>query len=84
MPLQSHKPIMRTQTTKDRGADEVVIWRREKLAQSGLPLSLAARLAQDSRYDLHGLIELLEQGCPPDLAIRILAPLEGDETAWLP
>ena len=83
MPLQSHKPIVRPQTTKDRGADEVVIWRREKLAKSGLPLSLAARLAQDSRYDLHGLIELLEQGCPPDLAIRILAPLEGDETAWL-
>ena len=83
MPLQSHTPIVRTQTTKDRGADEVVIWRREKLAQSGLPLSLAARLARDSRYDLHALIELLEQGCPPDLAIRILAPLEGDETAWL-
>ena len=83
MPLQSHTPIVRTQTTKDRGADEVVIWRREKLAHSGLPLSLAARLARDSRYDLHALIELLEQGCPPDLAIRILAPLEGDETAWL-
>ena len=83
MPLQSHKPIVRTQTTKDRGADEVVIWRREKLAQSGLPLSLAARLARDSRYDLHALIDLLEQGCPPDLATRILAPVEGDETAWL-
>jgi hypothetical protein len=84
MPLQSHKPIVRTQTTKDRGADQVVIWRREKLAQSGLPLSLAARLAQDSRYDLHALIELLGQGCSPDLAIRILAPIEGDEKAWLP
>jgi len=81
MPLESHKPILQTQTTEDRGADEVVIWRREKLAQSGLPLSLAARLAQDSRYDLHALIELLEQGCPPDLAIRILAPLEGGDTA---
>jgi hypothetical protein len=81
MPLQSHKPILQTQTTKDRGADEVVIWRREKLAQSGFPLSLAARLAQDSRYDLHALIELLEHGCSPEVAIRILAPLEGDETA---
>jgi hypothetical protein len=81
MPLQSHKPILQMQTTKDRGADEVVIWRREKLAQSGFPLSLAARLAKDSRYDLHALIELLEHGCPPEVAIRILAPLEGDETA---
>jgi hypothetical protein len=81
MPLQRHKPIVRTQTTKDRGADQVVIWRREQLAQSGLPLSLAARLAQDSRYDLHALIELIERGCPAELAIRILAPLEGDDTA---
>jgi hypothetical protein len=80
MPLQSHKPMLQMQTTKDRG-DEVVIWRREKLAQSGFPLSLAARLAQDSRYDLHALIELLEHGCPPEVAIRILAPLEADETA---
>jgi hypothetical protein len=81
MPLQGHKPIVRTQTTKDRGADQVVTWRREQLAQSGLPLSLAARLAQDPRYDLHAMIDLLERGSPPELAIRILAPLEGDDTA---
>jgi hypothetical protein len=81
MPLQGHKPSVRTETTQDRGADQVVIWRREKLAQSGLPLSLASRLAQDPRYDLHALVELLERGSPPELAIRILAPLEGDDTA---
>jgi hypothetical protein len=80
MPFQGHKPIVRTQTSKDRGAAQVVTWRREQLAQSGLPLSLAARLAQDSRYDLHALTDLLERGSPPGLAIRILAPLEGDDT----
>ena len=80
MPLQGHKPIVRTQTTRDRGADQVVTWRCDQLVQSGLPLSLAARLAQDPRYDLHTLIDLLERGSPPDLAIRILAPLEGDDT----
>jgi hypothetical protein len=37
----------------------------------------ALALAQDSRYDLHALIELVERDCPPRLAIRILAPLEG-------
>jgi hypothetical protein len=79
MPLQGHKPIVRTQTTKDGGADQVVTWRREQLAQSGLPLSLAARLAQDPRYDLHALTDLLERGSPPALAVRILAPLEGDD-----
>jgi hypothetical protein len=80
MPLQGHKPIVRTQTLKGRGADQVVIWRRERLAQSGVPLSLAARLAQDARYDLHALIELLERGSAPELAVRILAPLESDDT----
>jgi hypothetical protein len=81
MALQGHKPIVRTQTTKDRAADQVVIWRRERLAQSGLPLSLAARLAEDARYDLHELMELLERGSAPELAVRILAPLESDDTA---
>jgi hypothetical protein len=81
MPLQGHKPIVRTQTTRDRGADQVVTWRCDQLVQSGLPLSLAARLAQDARYDLHELIELLERGSAPELAVRILAPLESDDTA---
>jgi hypothetical protein len=81
MPLQGHKPIVRTQTTQNRGADQVVIWRREQLAQSGLPLSLAARLAQDARYDLHALIELIERGCPPHLAVRIGTPLDAEVAA---
>jgi hypothetical protein len=72
---------MRTQTTQDVGVDRVVVWRREQLVQSGLPLPLAARLAKDTRYDLHALIGLVERGCPPRLAVRILAPLEGGEAA---
>lgn len=72
---------MRTQTTQSPGVDQVVLWRREQLVQSGLPLPLAARLAKDNRYDLHALIELLERGCPAELAIRILAPLEGGDAA---
>jgi hypothetical protein len=54
--------------------DDVVGWRCEQLLQSGFPPPLAARAAADSRYDLHRLIELYERGCPPDLALRILAP----------
>ena len=46
----------------------------------GFALPLAARLAARTRgYDLHALIELVERGCPPELAVRILAPL--DESA---
>lgn len=71
---------MRTTTADERAARDVVRWRREQLAASGFPLRLAARLAKDARYDLHALIELVERGCPPGLAGRILAPLV-EETA---
>jgi hypothetical protein len=57
----------------DRG---VAAWRREQLFRSGFANGLATRLAADGRYDLHALIELVERGCPPELAIRILAPLD--------
>ncbi len=64
----------------ERAVDQVVRWRREQLTVSGFPAALAAGLAGDTRYDLHALIELCERGCAPELAVRILAPLE-EETA---
>jgi hypothetical protein len=70
--------------TKTRGArrvDEVVRWRREQLAEAGFSLPLAARVANDARYDLHTLIELVERGCPTELAARILAPLNQEPDA---
>jgi hypothetical protein len=60
---------------------EVVRWRREQLTESGFPLTLAARLAEDGRYDLHALIELVERGCRPELAARIVAPLDDEVAA---
>jgi hypothetical protein len=56
--------------------EQVVAWRREQLAAAGFSLPLAARVAGDPRYDLHALIELVERGCDPELAVRIFAPLE--------
>jgi hypothetical protein len=53
----------------------VTSWRRDRLVEAGFALPLASRLARDSRYDLHELIQLVEHGCPPELALRILAPL---------
>ena len=59
------------------GADrQVVAWRREQLLAAAFPAELADALAGDSRVDLHTLIELVERGCDPILAARILAPLE--------
>jgi hypothetical protein len=49
-------------------------WRAQQLRAAGFDPALARRLALDSRYDVHALIELVERGCPPPLAARILAP----------
>jgi len=54
----------------------IVAWRRGQLAAAGFSTPLATELAGDARFDLHALIELTERGCTPELAIRILAPLE--------
>ena len=69
------------QTTTHETGGEVDRWRRDQLVASGFPPPLAARLAGDSRYDLHALIELAERGCRPDLAVRILAPDTGERVA---
>jgi hypothetical protein len=58
----------------------VLAWRRDQLLQSGFPPTEASRLAADSRFDLHALIELVDRGCPPPLAVRIAAPLEEMRT----
>ncbi|MFL5925754.1 MAG: hypothetical protein ACJ77E_02315 [Gaiellaceae bacterium] len=63
-------------TTVGAEGDAVRNWRREQLCASGFGSALAAEVAGDERYDLHLLIELVERGCPPDLAARILGPLE--------
>ena len=67
---------MHTQTTREHGERGVLEWRREQLLETGFPAPLAATIAEDPRYDLHALIELVERGCPPALAGRILAPLD--------
>jgi hypothetical protein len=64
-------------TSRQPERDEVISWRRSQLQLAGLPLPLAARVANDGQYDLHRLIELVEGGCPPELALRILAPLDN-------
>ena len=56
-------------------------WRRSQLTAAGFSLPLAARIAADPRYDVHALIELTERGCAPELAVRILAPLEAEDSA---
>lgn len=57
---------------------DVTGWRRARLERAGFDGRLAQLLA-DGSVDLHALIELVEQGCPPHLAARIMAPLEAED-----
>ena len=65
-------------TVSDRIVFEsVVAWRARRLREAGFDDRLAAAVARDQRRDLHALLELVERGCPPELALRILAPLDA-------
>jgi hypothetical protein len=52
-------------------------WRRARLVRAGLPTARAASLASDVRIDLDELLKLIDAGCPPELAARIVAPLDA-------
>jgi hypothetical protein len=47
-------------------------WRAEELERAGYEPRAAGRLAVRHDVDLHAAVDLLERGCPPDLALRIL------------
>jgi hypothetical protein len=65
----------------DRGATEIVAWRRARLRRAGFGAELAEQLSRECGVDLHALLELVERGCPPVFAARILAPLEHERRA---
>ena len=66
------KPI-RTEPGAPRAAlDE---WRRRRLIAAGFDSQLAVELA-NGEADLHELLVLVDRGCPPQLAARILAPID--------
>jgi hypothetical protein len=52
--------------------ERVERWRAEELVRAGYEPTGAAELAARSDVDLHGAIDLLERGCPPDVALAIL------------
>jgi hypothetical protein len=62
-----------------RRVDERVLWRARRLLSAGFPPDLARRLARSDRVDLHELLSLVDRGCPPHVAARILAPLDDDD-----
>ena len=61
----------------------VVEWRRQRLIAAGFAPGPAADLARGHDVDLHALLDLIDRGCPPPLAARILAPLDlGPAERW--
>ncbi len=52
--------------------DRINRWRAEELERAGYDRRTAAKLAGRHDVDLHHAVELVERGCPPELAADIL------------
>jgi hypothetical protein len=65
----------RPRSPSRRGSEGLREWRVRRLRAAGFSFVLAAKLADDCGVDLHALLELMDRGCPPELAARIMAPL---------
>jgi hypothetical protein len=50
----------------------VVRWRAETLVHAGFAPPAAVNLAAAKHVDLHAAVGLVERGCPPETALRIL------------
>ena len=57
---------------------QVVSWRLEQLLAAGFEPKLAEDVARECGVDLHQLLELVGRGSAPELAARILAPLDDE------
>jgi hypothetical protein len=53
-------------------SERVERWRAGELMRAGFDPSTAVELAASVDVDLHTAIDMLERGCPADLAVRIL------------
>jgi hypothetical protein len=51
------------------------------LLAAGFPAALAAEVVRGRDVDLHALLGLVDRGCPPELAVRIMEPLD-DGPGW--
>jgi hypothetical protein len=47
-------------------------WRRQELERAGYPADVAEELAIRHDVDLHAAVDLVERGCPHEIAARIL------------
>jgi hypothetical protein len=52
--------------------ERVERWRMDELLRVGFDVEFATLLAAEPGVDLHAAVDMVEHGCPPDLAARIL------------
>ena len=60
------------ETYVETEAERVERWRMEELLRVGFDVEFASLLACEPGVDLHAAMDMVERGCPPDLAARIL------------
>jgi hypothetical protein len=58
--------------TQDTEREKIERWRAGELQRAGYDASDAALLAGRADVDLHHAIDLLRNGCSPELALQIL------------
>jgi hypothetical protein len=64
---------MSTTDVRERSEIErVERWRAAVLERAGYPHEASARIAARHDVDLHRAVQLLERGCSPELALKIL------------
>jgi len=51
---------------------EVMQWRLHRLTEAGFEHELAVALAAEADVDLHAILDLVDRGCPHELAARIM------------
>ena len=59
-------------TTTETEQERIERWRAEELERAGYEASAASLLATRGDVDLHYAIDLLRNGCDPELALQIL------------
>jgi hypothetical protein len=57
---------------EDTEQQQIELWRSEELERAGYSHRAAGRLAARLDIDLHQAVRLLERGCSPELALKIL------------
>lgn len=71
-----------TRSTEDRERwTELEPARRSILRHAGFGPELSAEIACDRRYDVTSIRGLVDRGCPPLLALRIVAPIREKRRA---